>query len=248
METEHRKLQISAFTKVVLISKNVFVPPRKFWLTQAEIFGSLCFTRESHILGSLWAKRDIQKLSVWWYFLWLYNLWVVEGIIVGFCGSAFCTQSFTMFYTHWSCSAAPSPVCGATVGGGIDANTHLHKQLPKHTHTHTHTHAFNANRVLMDVLYGGGSGQDRVFHQRWDIARLIRIRNVRQSNPGRKMGRIGLSIFYIFLIVSNCHDQNISHSFSLCAIELYCRPKTIKNTSVSHTVALGDMFPHEHTP
>ncbi len=35
----------------------------------------------------------------------------------------------------------------------------------------------------------------------------------------------------------------------LCAIELHCCPKTIKNTSVSHTVALGEMFLHycEHT-
>ncbi len=31
----------------------------------------------------------------------------------------------------------------------------------------------------------------------------------------------------------------------LCATDLHCCPKT-KNTSVSHTVALGDMFLHHH--
>lgn len=36
--------------------------------------------------------------------------------------------------------------------------------LPEYTHTHTH--AFNAIRVLLDVLYDGGSCQDRLFHLR----------------------------------------------------------------------------------
>ena len=30
----------------------------------------------------------------------------------------------------------------------------------------------------------------------------------------------------------------------LCAVDLRCCPKTIKNTSISHTAALGDMFLH----
>ena len=34
--------------------------------------------------------------------------------------------------------------------------------------------------------------------------------------------------------------------FFLCAIELHFCPKTIENTSVSHTIALGDMFLHYH--
>lgn len=34
----------------------------------------------------------------------------------------------------------------------------------------------------------------------------------------------------------------------LCGIELHCWPKTIKNTSMRHTVSPGDMFHHDHVP
>ncbi len=34
------------------------------------------------------------------------------------------------------------------------------------------------------------------------------------------------------------------YSIFFCAIELDCFPKTIKNTSMSHTAAVGDMFLH----
>ncbi len=72
-------------------------------------------------------------------------------------------------------------------------------------------------------------------------------------------------IFYIFLFVNKSHEKTYTNNkcilltnivclstawciFFLCAIELHCCPKTIKNTSVSHTVALGHMllYYHEH--
>lgn len=69
-----------------------------------------------------------------------------------------------------------------------------------------------------------------------------------------------LALFYIFLIVDKSHVMTktnkeliiltcvakASYSFVLCVKDLHCCSETIKNTFVSHTVALGDTILHYH--
>lgn len=68
-----------------------------------------------------------------------------------------------------------------------------------------------------------------------------------------------LALFYIFLIVDKSHVMTktnkeliltcvakASYSFVLCVKDHHCCSETIKNTFVSHTVALGDTILHYH--
>lgn len=96
------------------------------------------FTIDSHILGSLWEKRDVQNLIVGWYFLWLCNLKVVESRIVPFGPAVSCIQTFpTMKQNNSSTSS------GFLGQLGDDANPHLHI----HTDGSLHVHGSGAGTV-----------------------------------------------------------------------------------------------------